>query len=545
MVCQMELTSHLLTAAAFGTMQNSENELAEQLIEQTGDNTLTLMDKGYYSLGLLNAWSLAGEHRHWMIPLRKGAQYEEIRKLGTRSEKLRREVELAEALLKQREQDSDRYSGREDDPQVPRQLRQSRHRRPLPELLPREINRLEPEESCCPECGGELDYLGEVSAEQLELVSSALKVIRTERVKKACTKCDCIVEAPAPSRPIERGIAGPGLLARVLTGKYCEHLPLYRQSEIFARQGVELSRALLSNWVDACCQLMTPVNDALYRYVMNTRKVHTDDTPVKVLAPGQKKAKTGRIWTYVRDDRNVGSSSPPAVWFAYSPNRQGKHPEQHLRPFRGILQADAFTGYDRLFSAEREGGALTEVACWAHARRKIHDVYISSKSATAEEALKRISELYAIEDEIRGLPESERLAVRQQRSKVLLTSLHEWMVEKNGTLSKKSRLGEAFSYVLNQWDALCYYSDDGLAEADNNTAERALRAVCLGKKNYVFFGSDHGGERGALLYGLIGTCRLNGIDPEAYLRHILSVLPEWPSNRVDELLPWNVVLTNK
>ncbi|EHV69067.1 integrase core domain protein [Escherichia coli DEC6C] len=197
------------------------------------------------------------------------------------------------------------------------------------------------------------------------------------------------------------------------------------------------------------------------------------------------------------------------------------------------------------FSAEHEGGALTEVACWAYARRKIHDVYISSKSATAEEALKRISELYAIEDEIRGLPESERLAVRQQRSKALLTSLHEWMVEKNGTLSKKSRLGEAFSYVLNQWDALCYYSDDGLAETDNNTAERALRAVCLGKKNYVFFGSDHGGERGALLYGLIGTCRLNGIDPEAYLRHILSVLPEWPSNRVDELLPWNVVLTNK
>ncbi|HDT4439938.1 transposase, partial [Escherichia coli] len=167
------------------------------------------------------------------------------------------------------------------------------------------------------------------------------------------------------------------------------------------------------------------------------------------------------------------------------------------------------------------------------------------KSTTAEEALKRISELYAIEDEIRGLPESERLAARQQRSKALLTSLHEWMVEKNGTLSKKSRLGEAFSYVLNQWDALCYYSDDGLAEADNNTAERALRAVCLGKKNYMFFGNDHGGERGALLCGLIGSCRLNGIDPEAYLRHILSVLPEWPSNRVDELLPWNVVFTDK
>ncbi|MEJ6231307.1 IS66 family transposase [Escherichia coli] len=474
------------------------SEQAEALRQKDQQLSLVEETEAFLRSALTRAEEKIEEDEREIEHLR--AQIEKLRRMlfGTRSEKLRREVELAEALLKQREQDSDRYSGREDDPQVPRQLRQSRHRRPLPAHLPREIHRLEPEESCCPECGGKLDYLGEVSAEQLELVSSALKVIRTERVKKACTKCDCIVEAPAPSRPIERGIAGPGLLARVLTGKY-----------------------------------------------MNTRKIHTDDTPVKVLAPGQKKAKTGRIWTYVRDDRNVGSSSPPAVWFAYSPNRQGKHPEQHLRPFRGILQADAFTGYDRLFSAEREGGALTEVACWAHARRKIHDVYISSKSATAEEALKRISELYAIEDEIRGLPESERLAVRQQRSKVLLTSLHEWMVEKNGTLSKKSRLGEAFSYVLNQWDALCYYSDDGLAEADNNAAERALRAVCLGKKNFMFFGSDHGGERGALLYGLIGTCRLNGIDPEAYLRHILSVLPEWPSNRVDELLPWNVVLTNK
>ncbi|ELU5347405.1 IS66 family transposase, partial [Escherichia coli] len=376
-------------------------------------------------------------------------------------------------------------------------------------------------------------------------VSSALKVIRTERVKKACTKCDCIVEAPAPSRPIERGIADPGLLARVLTGKYCEHLPLYRQSEIFARQGVELSRALLSNWVDACCQLMTPVNDALYRYVMNTRKVHTDDTPVKVLAPGQKKAKTGRIWTYVRDDRNVGSSSPPAVWFAYSPNRQGKHPEQHLRPFRGILQADAFTGYDRLFSAEREGGALTEVACWAHARRKIHDVYISSKSATAEEALKRISELYAIEDEIRGLPESERLAARQQRSKALLTSLHEWMVEKNGTLSKKSRLGEAFSYVLNQWDALNVYCSNGWVEIDNNIAENALRGVAVGRKNWMFAGSDSGGEHAAVLYSLIGTCRLNNVEPEKWLRYVIEHIQDWPANRVRDLLPWKVDLSSQ
>lgn len=475
------------------------------------------------------------------------AQVEKLRRMlfGIRSEKLRRQVEQAEVLLKQHEQQNERYSGRENDPQVPRQLRQSRHRRPLPEHLAREINRLEPVETGCPECGSDLKYLGEVSAEQLELVACALKVIRTVRVKKACVKCDCIVEAPAPSRPIDRGIAGPGLLARVLTSKYAEHSPLSRQTEILARQGVDLSRALLSNWVDACCRLMAPLDEALYRYVMATRKLHTDDTPVPVLSPGRKKTKTGRIWTYVRDDRNAGSSDPPAAWFAYSPDRQGKHPQQHLRQYRGVLQADAYGGYDRLFSAEREGGVLIEAACWAHARRKIHDVYISTHTATAEEALKRIGELYAIEEEIRGRPEAERLVTRQSRTKPLLDSLHEWMVDKSVTLSKKSRLGEAFAYALNQWDALCYYADDGLAEPDNNAAERALRAVCLGKKNYIFFGSDHGGERGARLYGLIGTCKLNGIDPEAYLRHILSVLPEWPCNKVAELLPWNVDLPPK
>ncbi|TBP32703.1 IS66-like element ISKox1 family transposase, partial [Klebsiella quasipneumoniae subsp. similipneumoniae] len=271
------------------------------------------------------------------------AQIEKLRRMlfGTRSEKLRRQVEEAEALLKQQEQQSDRYNRREDDPQVPRQLRQSRHRRPLPAHLPREIHRLDPAETSCPECGSGMAYLSEVSVEQLELVSSALKVIRTVRVKKACTRCDCIVEAPAPSRPIDRGIAGPGLLARVLTAKYCEHLPLYRQCEIFARQGVDLSRALLSNWVDACCRLMAPLDEALYHYVMDCRKLHTDDTPVPVLAPGRKKTKTGRIWTYVRDDRSAGSSDPPAAWFAFSPDRQGKHPQQHLRHYHGVLQADA------------------------------------------------------------------------------------------------------------------------------------------------------------------------------------------------------------
>ncbi|KUT77659.1 transposase, partial [Escherichia coli] len=455
----------------------------------------------------------------------------------TAEEALKRISELQEEMAE--------TLGEQYDPVLPSALRQSSARKPLPASLPRETRVIRPEEECCPACGGELSSLGCDVSEQLELISSAFKVIETQRPKQACCRCDHIVQAPVPSKPIARSYAGAGLLAHVVTGKYADHLPLYRQSEIYRRQGVELSRATLGRWTGAVAELLEPLYDVLRQYVLMPGKVHADDIPVPVQEPGSGKTRTARLWVYVRDDRNAGSQMPPAVWFAYSPNRQGKHPEQHLRPFRGILQADAFTGYDRLFSAEREGGALTEVACWAHARRKIHDVYISSKSATAEEALKRISELYAIEDEIRGLPESERLAVRQQRSKVLLTSLHEWMVEKNGTLSKKSRLGEAFSYVLNQWDALNVYCSNGWVEIDNNIAENALRGVAVGRKNWMFAGSDSGGEHAAVLYSLIGTCRLNNVEPEKWLRYVIEHIQDWPANRVRDLLPWKVDLSSQ
>lgn len=477
------------------------------------------------------------------------AQLEKLRRMmfGISSEKFNREMAKTEAELRQSEEENDRYSGRENDPQVPRQLRQSRHRRPFPAHLPREEKRLEPAETCCPECGGKLNYLGEVSAEQLELLTSAMKVIRTVRVKKACASCDCIVEAPAPSRPIDRGIAGPGLLARVIVAKFCEHTPLYRLSEILERQhGVVLSRVLLSNWVDASCRLLSAVVDALEQYVMSGRKIHADDTPVRVLAPGTRKTKTGHIWVYVRDDRSAGSSDPPAVWYAYSPDWSGKHTRHHLRRFRGILQVDAYKGYCALFSTERDGGPLTEAACMAHARRGINDVYEPTrKSATAAEALARIGELYAIENEIRGLPEAERHQIRRSKSKPRLLALYEWMEDKVAVASKKDRLPAAFQYLLNRKAALAYYCEDGLAEIDNNAAERALRSVCLGKKNWLFFGNDHGGDRGAMMYSLIETCKLNGINPETYLKHILQRLPDWQANRVDELLPWNVDLTSK
>jgi len=459
------------------------------------------------------------------------AQLDKLRRMnfGSSSEKVSRRIAQMEADLKRLQKESDTLTGRVDDPAVQRPLRQTRTRKPFPESLPRDEKQLLPAEACCPDCGGALSYLGEDTAEQLELMRSAFRVIRTVREKHTCTKCDAIVQTPAPSRAIERGIAGPGLLARVLSAKYAEHTPL----EIYGRQGVGLSRSLLSGWVDACCRLLSPLEEALQDYVLTDGKLHADDTPVPVLLPGNKKTKTGRLWTYVRDDRNAGSALAPAVWFAYSPDRKGHDPQTHLASFSGVLQADAYAGFNELY----RNGRITEAACWAHARRKIHDVHVRTPSALTEEALKRIGELYGIEAEIRGVPASQRLAERERKTKPLLKSLESWLREKMKTLSRHSELAKAFAYALNQWPALTYYADDGWAEADNNIAENALRMVSLGRKNFLFFGSDHGGERGALLYSLIGTCKLNGVDPESYLRHVLNVIGDWPVNRVSELFP--------
>ncbi len=294
------------------------------------------------------------------------AQLDKLRrmKFGHRSEKITRKIAALETALERLEREGDAYCGRVNDPAVPRPLRQTRTRKPFPESLPREEKRRLPVEQCCPGCGGALSWLGEDAAEQLELMRCAFRVIRTVREKHACGKCDRIVQAPAPSRPIERGIAGPGLLARVLTSKYAEHTPLYRQSEIYGRQGAELSRSVLSGWVDACCRLMAPLEEALREYVLTPGKLHADDTPVPVLLPGNKKTKTGRLWTYVRDDRNAGSSQPPAVWFAYSPDRKGCHPQEHLAGFSGVLQADAYVGFNELYKPDREAGVIQEAACW-------------------------------------------------------------------------------------------------------------------------------------------------------------------------------------
>ena len=411
-----------------------------------------------------------------------------------------------------------------------------RARQPLPAHLPRETRKVLPKQEACPDCGGKLKQLGEDVSETLEYVPEHFKVIRQVRPKLACACCDKIVQAEAASRPIARGMAGPGLLAHVLVSKYCDHLPLYRQSEIYAREGVELDRSTMAEWVGGCSRLLEPLVEALRRHVMSAEKLHADDTPVPVLAPGNGKTKTGRLWTYVRDDRPWGDQSPPAVWFAYTPDRKGEHPIAHLGEFTGTLQADGYAGYEAVY----KGGRVREAACMAHVRRPFYELYEAHKSAVAKETLERIAALYAIEEEIRGRSAEERREVRNARSRPLLESLKQWFEETLGKLSRKSDTTKAIRYAQGCWDALLRFCDDGHLEIDNNAAERSLRTVVLGRKNYLFCGSDTGGERAAAIYGLIGTAKLNGLNPEAYLREVLSRIADHPINRIEELLPWNL-----
>jgi transposase len=409
-------------------------------------------------------------------------------------------------------------------------------RRPLPAALPREIEMIAPKQQACPDCGGTLRPLGEDVSEILEYVPARFKVIRTVRPKLSCACCSRIVQEPAPHRPIDKGLAGPGLLAHVLVAKYADHLPLYRQAEIYAREGVELDRSTMADWVGGASRTMRPLVEALKSYVLSAEKLHGDDVPVPVLEPGNGKTKTGRLWTYVRDDRPAGSNAASAVWFAYSPDRKGEHPASHLKNYRGILQADGFAGFNRLY----ETGTIFEAACWAHVRRKFFDLHEGHASPVAKEALERIGQLYGIEKEIRGRSPAERREVRQARSRPLLEAMHAWLRATMSKLSKKSELARAIYYALERWKALMLFVDDGRVEMDNNAAERALRTVAVGRKNYLFAGSDAGGERAAAIYSLLGSAKLNGIDPEAYMAEVLRRIADHPINRIGELLPWNL-----
>jgi transposase len=429
-------------------------------------------------------------------------------------------------------------------------------RRPLPAHLPREtIMHPHPAVTngcACPDCGGRLRYLDRDVAEMLEYVPGYFKVLRHVREKHSCVRCSRIVQAGAPSRPIERGLPGPALMAHVVASKYCLHQPLYRQSQVYGFAGLELERSLLAQWVRAGDRLLSPLVLAVRRHVLGGGHLHADDTPLPVLDPGRGRTRTGYLWTYVRDERTWASREPPAVWFEYSPGRGGEHPRRHLQGYQGVVHVDAYAGFNELFGLlphrERKARAgparLKRSLCFAHARRKLYEMHLALRSPIAAQAVERIDVLYAIEREIRGLDPEARLRERQARSVPLLQELHTWLTTQLARLPASSALAKAIRYTVKprHWPALTYFCSDGRADMDNNAAERSLRDVALGRRSYLFAGSDAGGERAASMYTLIGSCKLNGIDPEAYLRHVFERIADHPINRIDELLPWNVRL---
>jgi transposase len=416
-------------------------------------------------------------------------------------------------------------------------------RKQFPEHFERIDNVIEPKECVCPDCGGALSHLGTPDeSEVVEVKTVTFTVRRHIRPKKRCSKCSTIVQAPAPSRPIEKSFAGASLLALVLVWKYGFHLPLYRQCQIFAHAGLQISRTTLMQWVGASSALLGPLVAALAKHVLSSAHLNADDTPIKVLAPGTGKTKRGYLWSYVRDGTAWGSSDPPAVWYQYSPNRKGEHPQRHLATYAGKLQVDAYAGFEALFvpPGPKVPARILEIACWAHVRRGLFDLHEATQSPTAKEALDRIGPLYDLEEEIRGQSADARRAARQLRAVPLLNALHAWMIDTRAQVENKSTLATAFDYALNRWVQLSRYTEDGHLEIDNNIAERSIRGAGIGRKNYLFFGSDSGGERAAIAYSLIETCKLNHIDPQCYLEYVLERIADHPINRIEELLPWNV-----
>jgi transposase len=411
------------------------------------------------------------------------------------------------------------------------------HRRHgLPEHLPREELAIDIEERVCPCCGGALHTIGETVSEMLDFVPARLRVLRIRRPKYGCRACGTIHQAPAPDRPIAKGLASPGLLAHVLVSKYCDHTPLYRQTQIFARHGVEIDRSTLANWVGGACWWLEPLQARLAAHVFGSSKIFADDTPIPVLDPGRGRTKTGRLWVYTRDDRPWAGPDPPAAVYFYSSDRKAERPASHLEGYRGILQVDGYAGFERL----TEGGNIALAACWAHTRRKFYDLHEATGSPIAAEALRRIGELYAIEKAIRGRSAEERQIVRNDQSRPLVAAMKHWLEKELGRIPGRGGLAEAIRYALARWIALCRFLDDGRIDLDNNPVERAIRPVALGRKNHLFAGSDGGGARWATVCSLIATAKLNGVEPFAYVRDVLQRMTDGhPMSRFDELLPWN------
>jgi transposase len=465
------------------------------------------------------------------------ARRERFGQSSERGKLLVEQLELAIADLEetQAEEETKAEISAPETSKAPRR-RPRRGPRKLPENLPVE-RVVEPPPCVCGKCGGDrLRKLGEVVSRTLECEPRRWKIVEHVREKFACRDCDGVSEPPAPSHPIPRGFAGPSLLAMILVGKFCDHLPLNRQSAAFAREGVEIEVSTLADWVGACAAALDPILAELRGHVLAAERLHVDDTTVKVLA--KMKTRTGRLWVYVRDDRPFGGQGPPAAFYDYSPTRHGEYPRKVLAAWSGVMQADAFSGYNALYEKGREPAPVVEAACWAHGRRDFFDLAKLAKAPIAVEIVRRIDELFAIEREINGKPPEVRRAVRQEQSKPLVAALERYMREQFERLSPKNDVAKAIGYMLTRWPSFTRFLEDGRVCLSNNAAERALRCVALGRRNWTFAGSDAGGRRAAAIYSLIATCKLNDVDPSAWLADVLAKLPDHPAHRVSELLPW-------
>ena len=457
---------------------------------------------------------LAGQNRH-----RFGVRSESLDQLNLTFEE---DEAIAEAASAQSQPET---PSAEDKP--PRQ----HSRKPLPDHLDRHDEVLSPGDDCM-RCGGKLKTLGEDITEELEYVPGRFIVNRIVRPRKACGGCEAIVQSPLPSRPIERGRPGPGLLAHVLVSKYADHPPLYRQSQIYAREGIDLDRSTMADWVGRSTALLEPLADEIGRIVRRGDALFADDTPVKMQAPGNKKTKTARVWTYVRDERP--GSSPPCAWYQFTIDRKGEHPVSHLADYKGWVHADGYSGFNGLFGENK----ADEMACMAHVRRKFVDVFASQGNAIAEEAIRRTAELYAVEKEARGKLPDVRVALRQARAKPIFDALEAGLHAQLPKISGQAPVAQAIRYALGRMPKARAYLENGHLELDNNTAERAIKPVAIGRKNRMFAGSEGGGKAMAIAFTLIETAKLNNVDPQAWLTWVLAQIADHKITRLDELLPW-------
>jgi transposase len=417
-----------------------------------------------------------------------------------------------------------------------RAARRRMNRGSLPAHLPRIEMVVDIEDHSCPCCRNALHRIGEDRSERLDIIPAQLRVLVVRRPKYACRSCEeVVVQASAPARLIEGGLPTEGAVAQVLVSKYADHLPLYRQAQIYARQGITLDRSTLADWVGRAAWLLRPVHERLLATLKTSTKLFADETTAPVLDPGRGRTKIGQLWAYARDDRPWGGADPPGVAYVYAPDRKAERPITHLAGFKGILQVDGYGGYRAL--AER--GDVQLAFCWAHVRRRFYELAVAGPAPIASEALKRIAELYAVETEIRGRSADERRALRHERSRPILDELEPWLRAKLGLISQKTKLAEAIRYALSRWEGLTRFLDDGRIEIDSNVVERSIRPIALNRKNALFAGSDGGGEHWAVIASLIETCKLCGVEPHNYLTDVITkIVNDHPNSQIDDLLPW-------